>query len=73
MLNKDIKRVRKSLTKVLKTTKLDSGQEKRLRTVQRELDKIFASGKVEKARIIRVVDILATMLLEIQQSDDSDT
>lgn len=71
MLNQEIKRVRKLLTKVLNTAKLDSGQEKRLRTVQRELDKIVASGRVEKARVIRVIDILATLLLEIQHAEDS--
>ena len=72
MRKTELKRVRKSLTTVLKTTDLDSGQENRLRTTQRELDKIIASGKLDHTRIFRVVDNLATLLLEIQQRENSD-
>lgn len=71
MLKKELKRVRRLLTKVLNNNDLDSGQEKQLRIVQRELNKIVASGKLDKARVVRVVEILATLLLEIRNNEDA--
>lgn len=72
MSNKVLKRVRRSLIKVLKNNDLDSGQEKQLRIVQRELDKIVVAGKLDKARVVRVVEILATLLLEIRNNKNAD-
>lgn len=72
MESNETKRVQRSLTKVLKTSDIDSGQEKKLRKAQRDFDKIVNSGKLDKARIIRVVDTLATLLLEIRNDEDTD-
>lgn len=72
MLKKELKRARRSLTKVLNKTDLDSGHERQLRIVQRELDKIVASGKLDKARVVRVVEILAKLLLEIRNNENAD-
>lgn len=71
MLKKELKRVRRLLTKVLNKNDLDSGHERQLRIVQRELNKIVASGKLDKTRVVRVVEILATLLLEIRNNEDA--
>ena len=61
---------RRLITKVLAKPGIDSGQRDRLRKAKRDFDKIAQSGKLDRARIFRATETVATVLLEVCEADD---
>jgi hypothetical protein len=68
---KQLKEVRRLITKVLCEPRLEPGQRDRLRSMQRELEKIGRSGKLDPDRIFRVTEGIASVLLEIVEQDEA--
>lgn len=72
MKSSELNAARRLITKVLAKPGLDSGQRDRLRRAKRELDRIAQSGKLDRARIFRVTETIADVLLEVVEASDAE-
>ena len=70
MKTKELNAARRLITKVLAKPSIGPGQRDQLRKAKRELDKIAQSGKLDKDRIFRVTEIIATVLLDTIEADE---
>jgi len=68
-MHDDVKEALRSLTKVLADSKVGPGHGKKLESAKRELLTVARSGKVERRRVFRIVENVATVLLEIVEQD----
>ena len=68
MKSNGLNAARRLITKVLAKPGIDSGQQDQLRRAKRELDKIAQSGKLDRARIFRVTETVATVLLDVVEA-----
>ncbi len=68
MKSNGLNAARRLITKVLAKPGIDSGQRDQLRRAKRELDKIAQSGKLDRARIFRATEIVATVLLDVVEA-----
>ena len=71
MKTNELNAARRLITKVLANPGMDSGQRDRLRRAKRELDKIAQSGKLDRARIFRVTETIAAVLLDVVEANDA--
>lgn len=64
MKHKKLKETLRIITKVQLDPRVGPGQGDELQKVKRELEAMARSGKLEKEKIFRAVEIVATVLLE---------
>lgn len=65
MDNKELKQALRDITKVLCDSRVESGHGDMLRKAKRELEAVLRSGKLDRQRIFRAVEIVAAVLLEL--------
>ena len=71
MKTKELNAARRLITKVLAIPGIGSGRRNQLRRAKRELDKIAQSGKLDRARIFRVTETIAEVLLDVLEADEA--
>lgn len=67
--DKELMEVLRKVTKVLSNSGMKQGHRDQLQSAKRELMAVAASGKLEKARVFRAVDTIATVMLEMIEDD----
>ena len=70
MKHKELKAARRFITKVLANPSIGPDQRDGLRKAKRELDKITNSGKLDRDRIFRVTEMIASILLDVVEGKD---
>jgi hypothetical protein len=65
MQHEELKQALRQIGNVLTDPRLEPGQRNQLQKAKRELEKVARSGKVDKDRIFRAVQIVATVPVEI--------
>src|SRR6267154_10493 len=69
MQSAELKQALRFITKVLTDPRIGPGQGDLLRSARRELLAVARSGKLERERVFRAVEIIATVLLELVEDD----
>ena len=69
MKDEVLKQALSKVTKVLVDPRLRPDQSDQLRKAKRELEKFLQSGRVDERRLVRAVEIVATVLLEIVRDE----
>ena len=64
MLN-ELKEALRLINKVQTNPSIGPGERDRLQTAQRELEKVGRSGKLDRRKIFRAVEMIACTLLEV--------
>jgi hypothetical protein len=65
MANKELREVLRLIDRVLPDPRVEQGQRDQLQKARRELVKLAASGKPKRREVLRVVEMIAKVLLEI--------
>ena len=71
MKRHELKQALRLITKVLTDPRVGPGQGDQLRRAKRELAEVARSGKLDRERIFRAIEIVATVLLELVENDAS--
>lgn len=71
MKSNELKQALRLITKVLTDPRVGPGQGDQLRKAKRELVEVARSGKFDRERIFRAIEIVATVLLELVENDAS--
>lgn len=69
MKTEELKRALRLITKTLSNPRIGSDQRDQLRRAKRELEAVARSGKLDKHRVFRAVEIVAMVLLQIVDDD----
>ncbi len=69
MKSKELKEALRLITKVLTDPRLGPGQGDQLQKAKRELVAVARSGKLDRQRVFRAIEIVATVLLELVEDD----
>lgn len=69
MRSKELKEALRLLTKVLTNSRVGPGQGERLLKAKRELESVAQSGKLDKERIFRAVQLVSAVMLELVEND----
>lgn len=69
MKDKELMEVLRKVTKALSDSGMKPGHRDQLQSAKRELMAVAASGKVDKARVFRAVDTIASVMLEMLEDD----
>ena len=69
MKHEELKAALRLITKVLNDPRVGPDQGDQLQRAKRELEAVARSGKLEKQRLFRTVEIVATVLLELVEDD----
>lgn len=64
MKNEELKQALDLLTKVLVNPRLGPDQGEKLKRAKRELENVLRSGKLDRHRVFRVVEVVTGVLLE---------
>lgn len=64
-----LKEALRLITKVQTDPRVGPGQGDQLQKAKRELESIARSGKLDRQRVFRAVEIVATVLLELVEDD----
>ncbi len=72
MKMKELNDTRRLITKVLSKPKLGPGQRDDLRKAKRELDNVAQSGKLDRQRIFRATELIATTLLDVLELTEAE-
>ena len=65
----ELKHALELLTKVLVNPSIEPIRREQLRRAKRQLEEVLSSGKLDRPRVFRVIELLATLLLENAKSD----
>jgi hypothetical protein len=65
MANKELREILRLIDRVLPDPRVEQGQRDQLQKARRELVKLAASGKPKRREVLRVVEMIAKVLLEI--------
>jgi len=57
------------LTKVLVNPSIEPIRREQLRRAKRELEDVLSTGKLDRPRVFRIIELLASVLLEIVRRD----
>ncbi len=69
MKYEELKHALDLLTKVLVNPSIEPIRREQLRRAKRELEDILSSGKLDRLRVFRVIELLAIVLLETVRHD----
>ena len=69
MKYEELKQALDLLTKLLANPSIEPIRREQLRRAKRELEEVLRTGKLDRQRVFRVIELLATVLLEIVQRD----
>jgi hypothetical protein len=69
MKSVELKQALRLLTKVLTHPRIEPAKGEQLQSAKRELLAVARSGKLERERIFRAVEIIATVLVEIVEDE----
>ena len=69
MKSNELKQALRLITKVLTDPRVGPDQGDQLQRAKRELVAVAQSGKLDKQRIFRAIEIVATVLLELVEDD----
>jgi hypothetical protein len=69
MANQELKGALKSINKVLTDLRVNSGQRDQLLKARRELEKLARTGKLERRKVFRAVQMIADVLVEIAATE----
>lgn len=70
MRYKELKAARRLITKVLANPSIGPDQRDELQRVKREISKITSSGKLDRDRIFRIIEMISSVLLDVIESLD---
>jgi hypothetical protein len=68
-MQKELKEVLRSITKVLTDPRIAIGQRDQLLKAKLELVKLATSGKLERRQVFRAVEMIAKVMLEIVEEN----
>lgn len=69
MKNHELKQALRLITKVQADPRVGPGQGDQLQRAKRELMAVARSGKLDRQRVLRAVEIVATVFLELVEDD----
>lgn len=69
MKNEELKQALRLITKVLTDSRVGPGQGDQLQRAKRELAAVARSGKLDRQRVFRAIEIIATVLLDLVEDD----
>ena len=69
MKHEELKQALRSITNVLSNPRVGPGQRDQLQKAKRELVAVARSGKLDRQKVFRAVEIVATVLLELVEHD----
>lgn len=69
MKYEELKSALRAITKVSTDSRVGPDQGDLLRKAKRELEVLAQSGKLDEKRLFRVVDLIATVMLELVKQD----
>jgi hypothetical protein len=69
MKSNELKQALRLITKVLTDPRVGPGRGDQLQRAKRELVEVARSGKLDRERIFRAIEIVATVLLELVEDD----
>jgi uncharacterized protein (UPF0147 family) len=69
MKHNELKQALRLITKVLTDSRVGPNQRDQLQKAKRELEEIARSGKLERQRVFRAVEIIAAVLLELVENE----
>lgn len=69
MKSEELKQALRLITKVLTDSRVGPDQGDQLQRAKRELLAVARSGKLERHRVFRAIEIVATVLLELVEDD----
>lgn len=71
MKSNELKQALRLITKVLTDSRVRPDQGDQLQRAKRELLEVARSGKLDRQRVFRAIEIVATVLLELVENDAS--
>ena len=69
MKHNELKQALRQLTKVLNDPRIGPGQVDQLQRAKRELEIVAQSGKLDRDRVFKAVEVIATAMLEIVETN----
>ena len=65
MAKKELKAALRAISAVLNDPRIDQGQRDQLLKVRREFEGFARSGKVDKQKAYRIIEVIANVLLDV--------
>jgi hypothetical protein len=70
MKSEELRQTMRLLAKVLADPRIEPDQGEQLRCAKRELAMVLRSGKLDRQRVFRIIEVVATVLLKTVQDNE---